>query len=188
MKIKSLLGAGLVTCATLLSVNAQAYDSGWYLGGSIGQSRQNNAYGVAGGALSSSSATGYQLTGGYKLNKYFGGEISYLDFGSATFTAPAAIVGNANLKGWNFSAVGSIPMTDSLGLFGKLGIFNANPSGIISGSSNKPSWGLGLKYDLGSNWDVKGEYEQFRMGSVNNVAGSSNGKAQMYSVGVDYNF
>lgn len=71
----------------LMSVPIAASDFnpfGFYIGGAIGQARDTySAFGA-----SDATRTGWKALAGVKPIPFFGGEIEYVDFGDATFSAP----------------------------------------------------------------------------------------------------
>src|SRR5207342_2946038 len=92
---------------------AVAAESGWYLGGGIGQSQANIAddristqlsgYGLTMTSIDDDDKdTGYKLFGGYKFNKYFAVEGGYFNLGKFGFTAnttpPGTFTGTAKFQ------------------------------------------------------------------------------------------
>ena len=128
MKLSRTSGTlGVVTLALIGSSLAMADDSGWYIGGNLGQSRAKiddpriidnllNA-GISTTSISDDNRHfGYKLFGGYEFDKYFAIEGGYFDLGKFGFTAnsvPAAgLTGKTKLNGANVDLVGTLPFTD----------------------------------------------------------------------------
>src|SRR3954471_8968815 len=61
-------------------------ESGWLVGGSIGQSKNNLS--CPAGSSCDDSDTAFRVFGGYNFNKNFGAELGYADLGK--FTASGA--------------------------------------------------------------------------------------------------
>ena len=103
---------GLVALAIAGGTFASAQDSGWYLGGNVGQSRSridtpritSNLLGAGFSTPSLSEHdrdTGYKVFGGYAFNRYFGFEAGYFNLGRFSFQADTLPQGTLNgaLKG-----------------------------------------------------------------------------------------
>lgn len=185
----------LCAIGLLASGTALAADAGYYLGGSVGQSRPS--FDTAGAAPGvgvniDSSATAWKILGGYQFDKNWGVELNYVDFGKYNISAPAnGTTGTADLTGWGGAVVGTLPLGSNVSLLGKLGVLRSRESlsGTFgSGSDSKwsPNYGLGLKYDINANLSGRLEVERFtNMGSNTNTISSN---ANVYTVGLTYKF
>lgn len=200
---------GLVGCSVMGSQLAVAADSGWIFGMSGGQSRakiddvkitsQLLGVGLTPTAITDNDRhTAYKIFGGYKFNKYFALESGYFDlgeFGYSVTTAPAGTLnGNIKLKGWNFDAVGMLPITEKFSAFGRAGANyaeardNFSSTGAVSvpatlnASKNTYNYkaGLGVQYDFTESIGLRGEVERYRI----NDAVNSRGDVDMLSVGL----
>jgi len=156
-----------------------AQDQGWYVGGSIGQSKADNAGSCSdlsgifnpGFACSSNdTSTGWKLFGGYQVNKYFAVEGAYVDLGEFKISAsgtvaaiPATASGSDKATGFSLDAVGTLPISEQFGLLARIGIFawtldasaTASGGGIPGGSAStqdKPT-GTGLDFGVGAKYD-----------------------------------
>lgn len=148
----SLFTASLLAIATGVGApNVHAADSGWYIGGAIGQSKRDAsssdvardvadiAEEVSGdtvlGVVASvdNTDTGWKLYAGYQINRNFALEAGYADLGKITGEGTATLTdsggdyqvdwsGNMKVKSWSFSVVGSVPVSERFSVFGKLGI------------------------------------------------------------------
>src|ERR1019366_10613742 len=92
----------------------------------------DNALSVGGVTGLSSNNTGsgnqWRLQVGYKFNPYFAVEAGYMDLGTANYSATfAGGTANATEKagGLDFAALGILPVTDTLSVFGKVGFVAA---------------------------------------------------------------
>lgn len=89
-----------------------------------------------------SDATNFKVYGGFQINRYFGVEAGYTDFGKVKFEVrdipppcfasfcPTVIffgptTGEISAEGWNLSAVGTLPLTERFELSGRLGAFRS---------------------------------------------------------------
>lgn len=186
--------------------------TGWYIGANIGKSMSDIDNGrIARNRLGAGIATtsirgddddtGYKLFGGYQFNRYFALEGGYFDLGDFDFTAntipPGTLNGNVNIKGINFDAVGFLPFTEKLSLFGRAGVSYAETkdsfrgTGAALGLNSKPSdrefnpkVGVGLQYDFNDNWAMRLEAERYR---INNGIGNKD-DVDLVSLGVVYRF
>ena len=204
---------GLVGCVVIASPFALADDSGWYAGGNVGRSKATIddariTSGLLGGGLTTTSIanderdTGYKLFGGYKFNKNFALEAGYFNLGKFGYTAttvPAGTQsGNIKLQGLNLDAVGILPITEKLSVFGRVGLnyaqakdsfvgtgalaIQANPN--PSKSEVNPKVGLGLQYDFTESLGMRVEAERYR---INDAVGNK-GDIDLVSLGLIYHF
>lgn len=171
--------------------------SGFY--GGVGAGRTDTDIGNAGIIGSTDkNDNAWKLFGGYQFNPNFAVEAGYVDLGKASIVgataggAPASATLDA--KVWQASAVGSLPLTPSLAMTGKLGLAYADTdtTGNIGGaafggsdSKTAPTYGLGLRYDLTKTVSLRGEWERFRLGSAG-LGGKND--ADLYSLNAVFRF
>ncbi len=191
----------LFVAALAASTSAFATDSGLYGAFDIGQG-QLSSISQGGASVSFANTTPFRLGVGYQLNKNFGVEGSYVDFGKSDMTASALGVGlNAGTmkaSGFGIAAIGSLPVSDAVELFGKIGYnsikVTTSPSapfaalGALASSytNNKASFGLGAKFNLSKELALRAQYEDF--GSMKANATGASTKATMFSLGATYAF
>jgi OOP family OmpA-OmpF porin len=172
-----------VTC------NAFAWDSYFYAGAGIGQSRSKDACTNLGGSDFDGSCkdkvVGYRLVGGYKFAEFLGVELSYVDLGEFKISgtaAGAAVDAKTKAKGWQLLAVGTLAIDEEFDLFGKIGVFrwNEDASGTIdstafskSESGNSLTFGLGMKWDITQHFSLRGEWERFQSIGKDNTTGKA---------------
>lgn len=202
----------LLAFAVSGAASAQSVDSGWYVGANAGLShaRLDNKR-IAGGLLAGGFTTtaisddnrhfGYKVFGGYEFNKYFSLEGGYFDLGEFGFlasTMPAGTLSGATtLKGLNLDAVGSLPLTDNLSAFVRIGAdyVQARDSfagtGFVVVTNRTPSeraanykFGAGLQYDFTRAFGMRLEAERYR---INDAVGNK-GDIDLFSLGVLYRF
>jgi OOP family OmpA-OmpF porin len=120
---------------------AQQKDSGWYIGGGLGQSRVNiDEAGINAGIVaqipgltavtsSDETDTGWKLYGGYQFNKNIALELTYADLGKfntfTTFTGVARGSGTGDIKlqnNWSGDVLGILPFGNGFSVFGRLGL------------------------------------------------------------------
>jgi OOP family OmpA-OmpF porin len=210
LKLSSVLV--VVTTAVLLSPVAAAEDSGWYLGGNIGQSRatiddEKIVDGLHDQGFITTSITnddrhfGYKLFGGYQFNRFLSLEGGYFDlgqFGFAANTLPeGSYRGNIRLNGANLDLLGTLPLTQRLGLFARIGVNYADArdtfsgTGFVAVSAPRSSedaanykFGLGLQYAFTESLVMRLEAERYRVDDpVEHGA-----DMDLYSIGLVYRF
>jgi OmpA-OmpF porin, OOP family len=139
------------------------------------------------------SDTGFKIFGGYSFNQNFAVEVSYFDLGETSGTLDDPFFGpfdfTAGISGLNASAVGVLPVSETVSLFGKLGVASykidadVNFSGLASGSGSESetdmTYGIGGALRFAEGWEARVEFEAI------NVDG---GDANMISVSGLYRF
>jgi OOP family OmpA-OmpF porin len=196
--LRLLVLAGL---APLLAASSMAQEGGYFYGGlGLGESRAKiDQERISAGLLGAGLATtgfnrdergqAYKIFGGYQINRNFALEAGYFDlgkFGFSTTTAPAgALNGQIKLQGVNFDLLGTLPLTESLSLIGRVGAQaarardNFSGSGAVAVLNPNPSkrevnvkFGAGLQYEVNRSFLIRGEAERYR---VNDAVGNHGG-------------
>jgi len=204
---------GLAILAAIASQFAMADDTGWYIGGNIGQSRtkiddpritaQLLGAGLATTAIINNDRdTGYKIFAGYKISPTFaiqGGYFKLGQFGYVATTVPAgSLSGNIKLQGVNLDGVVTLPVTDQFSVFGSLGLNYAQARDSFSGTGAvrvpvipNPSksqlnykFGAGVQYDFTPSLGMRLEAERYR---INDAVGNK-GDVDLVSVGLVYYF
>lgn len=198
--------AGIGSLLAVAASPASAQDAYYYGGVSLGQSRAKideariTSTLLSNGLTTSSMSrdehdTAYKLFGGYQFNKNFGVEAGYFNlgkFGFSSTTVPAGTLnGQIKLQGVNLDLVGTLPLTDSLSVIGRVGAQYANArdnfsgTGAVSVLNPNPSkrsanykLGAGLQYEITPAILVRGEAERYR---INDAVGN-HGDVNMFSV------
>lgn len=179
--------------------------SGFYAGFGLGQSKVNgwpdtssvltSALAVPGQSVSSVSSDntnlGWKAFLGYQFNKHIGLEGGFVDFQEATanttLTIPAGapaptvptIYTNEKNEAWTLAAVGTLPVTKNISVFGKLGAANwhgrltshdssfpRRESTIARSRGTNLYYGAGASYTLVEGVDVRAEWERFDFGGT----------------------
>jgi OOP family OmpA-OmpF porin len=203
---------GLAGIAFIAAPCAMAGDTGWYLGGNVGQSNAKiDDPRIAGGLLQQGFATtsisdrdrdtGYKLFGGYQLDRNFAIEGGYFDLGKFGFTAntvPAGTLdGNIRIQGLNLDLVGTVPLGERFSAFGRAGLIYADSRDSFTGTGSvnvlnpNPSksnanykFGLGLEYAFNPSLGLRLEAERYR---IDDAVGNK-GDIDLYSLGLVYRF
>jgi OOP family OmpA-OmpF porin len=186
--------AAIAAAALTLPVLARAQDSGGYFGASIGPSKAKHWCGSdlpPGAALAACDARGkgWKMFAGYRINRVFGFEASFIDFDKSSLTATSGAESTtvtARATALSAAAVGIIPL-GNLEVFGKLGIAKvkaesreASLSGTtfkLGKNDNEAQVGLGLIYRLTREWDVRAEFERIR-----------DSRIDFFSLGIQYRY
>ena len=198
-----------------LSAAAPSYAQ-WYVGGSIGKSdiKFNNAaqsdqfldLGFTNpSTVSETKDTGYRLFGGYQLHKYIAVEAAYVDLGRFGFrtdvTPKGSLSGSMRIDGFEVSALGTLPLGESFGLFGRVGAFAAQTKTTYTGGgsietliggdrqkkrSTELVYGAGAMYNINKNLSVRGEWSRYE--KLGDIYTGGRTDANLYSLGILYRF
>jgi OOP family OmpA-OmpF porin len=207
---KSVTAIALATTLASLAAPVAAQQpnpAGFYLGAGLGAGRASwndgdfdvtgslnseaSSLGLAplfsGGLSKDTTAFGYKLFAGYRINQYFGVEGGWAYLGKFDFNGNFAYSGvpvgsaSGDYKGssWNLALVGRYPFGNGFSVQGKLGaafttaelsysISASNPafaaindSGTEKKNKTNVLWGLGAGYDFTPNLGMLVEYENF---------------------------
>lgn len=173
-------------------------DAGWYVGGSVGQSKFD--VDCTGASTCDDSDTAFRVFGGYMFNKHFGAELGYSDLGKlhVAGTVPPFGVVNAELKATAFDlvVVGVLPFTSNFSGYGKVGMYRAESklngsiaalgSASQSDSNTDLTYALGLGYDFNKNLGIRGEWQRYSKLGTDSTGGE--GDVDVFSVGVVWRF
>lgn len=176
---------------TALGVGAaQAQDTGFYVGGSLGRSdfqdfngrdidRGMASLGLTSQTSTDDTDTGWKLFVGYQIMPYFAVEGAYTDFGDATArsfisappaVAPLTVHTNVEATAWTLSALGMLPLGNNFTPFVRLGVnmWDTDVSSsagafVASGSSDGTDWvyGIGAMYRFTPNLSARAEWERY---------------------------
>lgn len=213
-KTAATFGMVIATAITSASTMAadETNDTGWYVGGNVGQSRAeiDNEKIVeslfVGGLGTTSLSTdesdaGFKVFGGYQFNSYFAVEAGYFDLGDFGFKAttlpPGSLSGNIKLQGLNLDLVGLLPITQDLSAFARVGVNYAeaddsfHSSGAVTTYNYNPNkrdtnykYGFGLQYAITDSVDMRLEAERYH---IDDAVGNR-GDIDLLSLGVVYRF
>ena len=162
--------AGVLLTA-FLSGNASA-QSDIYIFGAVGNTNSDIQLGGLNNIDDGDSS--YSLGAGYAFTPNFSVELAYQDFGShdaATDCPPGftclviPVSTQADLTGIALNLVGSIPLTESLDAYGRVGMVSWDIefdgiSAAFDKSGEDIGYGVGLSWSIGDHWSVFGEYSR----------------------------
>jgi long-chain fatty acid transport protein len=147
---------------------------GWYAGFGFGQSRYRDN--VNGTISNDTRAPGWKVYSGYQLNKYLGVEGGFANLNDMTAYTTTSRV-NTNADAWMLAAVGSYQLTDKFSVMAKLGaayVLTSTNTRVGAGltkrtgdDSYQPYYGVGVKYALFDNMDLRAEWERFDLDHYN---------------------
>lgn len=173
-----------LVAATLLALSSSLAYADSYVGLSIGQANTKLTINLS---EINSKATSYSITGGYKFNKYFALEVSYISLGGFEYS-PFTLTRDIN--GFNTAAAAILPITEQFNIFTKAGAYFWNDDiGFSYGSSVFNDDGidltlaLGISYLVTKNWEVSTGYQIFAINNSSQDSDFSN-----LSLGIQYNF
>jgi OOP family OmpA-OmpF porin len=183
---KQIAVAVALACASTLALAQAKQDAGWYVGGSIGNSRTDFSSadyqaGVAGvSETTDKNSLAGRLLLGYNFNKNWALEGAYSYLGRPQYhytTATNKAVALLDQDAWSFAVKGTVPVNDRFDLFGRLGLtYNRarldfrdpgaavfGPPGSFSSSHNNSSalLGLGMEFKIDRNTGIRAEYENY---------------------------
>jgi len=206
--------AQTLTILLLLTNYAYADDlNGFYVTGEVTHSKSSLNNNYFDNRLTNAGATNitnhddessnqWRLQAGYKFNPYFAIEGGYIDLGKSKYKADYT-TGSANgeLKagGLDIAAIGILPITDTVSVFGKAGVIAAsidsklNAKGTASSASDKnsinevlPLIGIGATYKVSTHVDLRADLDYVNGIGKSNSTGEMNNT--MLSIGAVYNF
>lgn len=144
--------------SSLLAFSIGANAEGGYIGLSVGQTDVD----ISG----FDDGTSIALVGGYRVNSNFAIEASYIDLGESE--DDIAPVWTLEADGFNFSAVGIIPVNEQVEIFGKIGMFmwdvtldEAGTGEIASDDGTDISFGVGGSVKLAEQFSLVLEFQRF---------------------------
>ncbi len=146
---------------------------------------------------------------GYQINRNWAAEVSYVSIGKFQYKYTLANVTQQDdykVTGWGYSALPTVPLTDNLALYGRLGVFFSQTritfynAGFVVGNNfvgdigNATSLlsGFGVQYFFGGENGFRIEYENFGgVGSACTPSASTcsgRANAKMLSVNAIFKF
>lgn len=176
------------TAALPLAASAADNDSGLYLGANYGYVK------VDGADEFDDDSDALQGVIGYRFNPYFSVEGSVIDFGDF-----GGDVGDVSTDGYTFALKGGIPLTESFGLYAKLGQLwwetDYNVLGY-SGSEDDEAlfYGVGASFDVTDNVIVNLQYNWYDVDlsadeiNANTVDDKLDSDLNYASLGLEYRF
>lgn len=108
---------------------------------------------------------------GYQFNPYVGAEVGYTSFGTTTDTHDNQGSASQDAGAITASVVGTIPIGERFGLFGRVGAarYDIDNKGSIQGipvkggdGETKPFYGAGAKVNVTDNFALRAEYQIYK--------------------------
>jgi OmpA-OmpF porin, OOP family len=174
----------LIALALAVPAGVAAQESGPYAGGALGQTRFTE-WCDPGTTTCDDRDSGWKLFGGYRFNRYFALEGTYIDWGEVSASTASGANVAADQRSFGVAAVGRLQLGPRFSVFGKLGLvsteqetrrINPNPT-TVQRDETELHYGVGASYSLAQNWAIRGEWEN-----------TEKLKVQMLSIGVEYRF
>jgi len=165
--------------------------TGWYVGANLGFSRTTLDREPREGLIEDDkSDLSWSLRAGYRFHQNWAVEAGYTDLGESRYHFPDEPQGTLKFKTLHLSAIGILPLTERLSVFGKLGVayLQSDDSGVDRSSDTVPHAGLGLSYALTKTIDLRTDYDYFGRAQLGEGSISAKTTSQVLSVGVDYRF
>ena len=190
--IATYISIPLLLTSLIFSNNVRA-EAMPYAGLSLGQAKVNDFCDGFTGVSCDDSDTALKVFGGAKLNKNFAFEASYVDMGEFIVTDGIDTF-TAEITGFNFSAVGIIPASDSVDIFGKVGMLFWDLKLALSGTftdslsedGNDISFGFGANFDVNDTYAIRAEFEKFNSIGKESTTGESS--VALLSLGAVFKF
>jgi OOP family OmpA-OmpF porin len=180
LRVHTLLAGAMVVASAIGASQAHA-QSGFYLGGNVGQSHYKEQSPLT--APIDSANSGFKAYGGYQLTTGVAIEAGYADLG--TFQAG---VNSLKASGGFMDLVTTVPIAPQLSALARGGAFD-NRSTLINQGQSRLEKGLmlkvgaGVQYELSPNTALRGEWERYGA-RVN----SQTANTDLYSLGVVVKF
>jgi len=175
LKITAAISA-LVLAAAIPAAYAQEQEevSGFYIGGGVGQFNAGiDDVDQLDDTVDSwdDDDTAYKFFAGYRLNRFLGFELDYINLGEPSGSAVPGFNVDASVDGFAPYVVGTFPLGKFFEVYGRLGyyFYDAN-TGVEDELGNRVEfdeesedlvWGAGLGANIGEKLNVRFEYERF---------------------------
>jgi len=162
-------------------VAAPAFASGPYVGVRAGQAKAS----YDNTTLTTDSATGLGVFGGFAFHPNIAAEVEYLSLGEVKGSGFAS-----KSSGFSVGAVGSFPINDQFSLFAKLGyamlVTKVTPSGLVPDlKGNAITYGIGGQYNVNPSVGIRLGWDTY---TLDDSAQNFKGKNSMMSVGAVFKF
>lgn len=176
---RNALGAALIF---MFAAAPGAFAAEWYGGVGFGQAKVKKELGcsdfagIPGVTCSEDRKdTALRLFGGTELAKNVAVEFGYRDLGEAKLNATDGVdtaTLKAEVKGFDVSVVGTLPVGTDFGVIGRVGFFRWDldvkvdetgfPSESFSKSGTDLAFGVGVKYNLSKTMALRAEWERLK--------------------------
>jgi OmpA-OmpF porin, OOP family len=187
----ALLSASLLAFPAL----AQSPDSGFYIGGHLGQAEAKDSCDDfnAPGISCDDKDTAWRVLGGFQFNRNLAIEGAYTDLGEFSASGPGGSA-RAEASALELTGVGAFPLGNAFSVYGKAGIYRGEVDGrldatLVSGSAEDTNtdftFGAGVKFDMTQNVALRAEWQRY-----NDMGGDDTTETDVdvLSVGLLYRF
>lgn len=178
--------------AALLLSSSCAFAGPGYVGINAGSTKQTISFD---GESASENTTGARVYGGFQVNPSFGIEAGYVNFGKVSESEDGLTV-TFKPTAIYAAATGTMPMSPSFNLIGKLGLARTESTLTLAGQGQRFAlekknsgvmFGFGAEYKFSETMTIVAEYEDFgKIAKYDDIGG--NMKASMASVGLRIKF
>ena len=174
---------GFILLSAALVMPLAAHAEGSYVKLGVGQSE----YKVD---SASENKTATSIAYGFSVNKNFGVEVGYVNFGKIESSTEDTYVSMKNQSVY-LAAVGTLALTDAFSIYGKLGatsnrfeagVDSLGLSGSVRETKTRPLLGVGLAYNFTKDIAATLEYQQYGKALLENFELST------LTAGLKYNF
>jgi OOP family OmpA-OmpF porin len=156
----------IILAALLLSSAVAIAAPGAYVGVNAGSTDQKLS---AEGESGSETSTGFKVYGGYQATDAIGIEAGYAAFGKASAGDDEFYL-SAKPTAFYAAVTGTMPVSPSLDLFGKLGVaksettitaFDGGVGGSVERKGTSALFGIGAQYKFSDTMSLVAEYENY---------------------------
>lgn len=187
----------LSIAAAMVSGTVLAAQDGFYIGASLGRSSAGSP--TPNLILTKSTDTVGGVLAGYNFNKNWGAELFYSGAGKYTgVNAAGTVRGNGKADVWGLDAVGTLPISDSFSLYGKLGVAKAKssvstvPASTLAGANRTAvTYGLGGSYNFTQSFGIRLGWDHYgaaTTGGSGVVGAKDNYNSNVYSLAAVFGF
>lgn len=181
VKIAAALAA-LAVAAAAPAAHAQSEDSGWYLGGGVGQfNAQIDGIDEVDDTVANwdEDDTAYKFFGGYRLNKFLAFELDYINLGKPSGAVVPGVNVDASIDGFAPYVVATFPLGQVFEIYGRLGYYFYDATvGVESELDGRATfdeesedlvYGAGIGANIGERLNLRFEYERFDLEGVDDA-------------------
>ena len=183
LKITATLSA-LALAAAIPAAYAQEQEevSGFYLGGGMGQFNAGiDDVDQVDNTIDhwKDDDTAYKFFAGYRLNRFLGFEVDYINLGEPSGSVVPGFNVDASVDGFAPYVVGTLPLGPYLEAYGRLGYYfydaNQRQRSDLNGDvqfdeeSQDLVWGGGIGANIGEKLNLRLEYERFDIKGLNDA-------------------
>lgn len=178
--IATIIGCGALAPAAYSQTQEEV--AGFYVGGGVGQfNAQIDDVDDVDGTVDEWDAddTAYKFFAGYRVNRFLGFELAYLNLGEPSGQVVPGVNADASVDGFAPYVVGTIPLGPYFEVYGRLGYFLYDATvGVEDNFDNRVEfdeesealvWGGGIGANIGEKFNVRFEYERFDLENVDDA-------------------